>query len=108
MLKFHLDENADWSLAEGLRRHRINVTTTPPALPKGTPDKGQLEYTLYESRVIVTRDRDMLILASQGIDHAGIAFYRANSKSIGQLIARLVTIAKVKSAENLKGHVEYL
>ncbi len=108
MLRYHLDENVEWALADGLRRHRLDVTSTPPDLPKGTPDPDQLAYTFAEQRVVVTRDDDLLGLSSAGSLHAGIAYYRPRTRTIGQLVATLVALSKRYTAEQMKGRVEYL
>jgi uncharacterized protein with PIN domain len=108
MLQFHLDENADFAIAEGLRLHGFNVTSTPPDVPKRTSDSEQLQWCVHNDRVIITKDADMLRASTQGLKHAGIAFYRANSRSYGQLIAKLVILGRRSSPTDFKGCVEYL
>jgi len=107
-LQFHLDENADFAIAAGLRLHGFSVTSTPPDVPKNASDMVQLEWCLHESRVIITQDADMLRAANQGIQHAGIAFYRANSRTYGQMIAALVVLGRRITGKDFMCHVEYL
>jgi len=108
MLTFHLDENVDFAIADGLIRRGISCTRTPPDVPKGVDDTVQLQFCHTSGRVIVTNDQDMLILAAVGTEHSGIAYYYQKSRSIGQLIARLTTLSREHEAEQMKGRVEYL
>ncbi|NEP11383.1 MAG: hypothetical protein F6K14_14465 [Symploca sp. SIO2C1] len=53
---FHLDEQVERAIAEGLRRRNINVTTTPEAELLGVTDKEQLAFAIAQQRVIFTQD----------------------------------------------------
>ncbi len=108
MLRFHIDESAEFALASGLRRQRFDVTTTPPDLPKETSDPDQLAFCLSEQRVIVTRDRDFLHIAFNTSEHAGIAYYQPNTRTYGQIIASLMAPSMHKTHDDMKGRVEYL
>jgi hypothetical protein len=45
-IRFHLDENCARAIAIGLRRHGIDVTTTPDAGLLGAIDEEQAAYAL--------------------------------------------------------------
>ena len=86
-IRFHLDENVNGAIANALRRRGIDVTTTPEEGLIATPDEVQLEFALSQGRVIFTQDADFLRLNEAGVTHAGIAFCRPSSRSIGAIVA---------------------
>jgi predicted nuclease of predicted toxin-antitoxin system len=55
-MRFHLDENVDHAIADGLRRRAIDVTTSTDVGLLGAADESQVAFALEESRVIVTHD----------------------------------------------------
>jgi predicted nuclease of predicted toxin-antitoxin system len=73
-IRFHLDENVDPAIAEGLRRHGIDVTTTPDAGLLHAPDEDHIAFGIAHRRVVFTQDQDFLRLHAAGRPHAGIAF----------------------------------
>jgi hypothetical protein len=108
VLRFHLDENVDFAIADGLIRRGLSCTRTPPDMPKGSPDEEQLAYCFRERRVIISNDEDMLILSAGGHRHFGIAYYYQGTRTLGQLIARLASISHEMDPEQMEGRVEYL
>ncbi len=58
--------------------------------------------------VLCTQDTDYLIMASQGITHAGIVFGTQDSNSIGDWVNGLELICTVYTSEEMQNHVEYL
>ncbi len=107
-IRFHLDENCHPAVAEGLRRCGIDVTTTPEAGLLSAADEQHAAYGLAEVRVIFTQDRDFLCLDAAGVPHAGLAFCRTDSKSIGEIIQALVLIWELMEPEEMANRVEYL
>ncbi len=107
-IRFHLDENCSKAIAGGLRRRGIDITTTPEAGLVGALDEQQVAHCLGEHRVLFTQDQDFLRLDAAGIEHAGIAFCAKDTKSIGEIIQRLVLIWEVYDPEEFAGRVEYL
>lgn len=49
-IKFHLDENITLAIGNGLRRRRIDVTTTPEQGMIGQSDEQQLAFSLSQER----------------------------------------------------------
>lgn len=107
-LRFHLDENVDPDIALALRRQGIDVTTTFELGMAGQPDEVQLAYVQEQKRVLVTHDTDFLRLASQNVEHNGIAFCQKGSRTMGEMIHSLILIYEVLSPEEMRGIVEYL
>jgi aspartate oxidase len=106
-IKFYLDEHIHRAVAEGLRRRGVNVLTAQEAGNAGLSDRDQLLFASAEKRVMVTMDSDFLILTTQGLAHAGIA-YANPRKSIGDLIGALRLLADVLDPIEMVDHVEYL
>jgi predicted nuclease of predicted toxin-antitoxin system len=107
-IRFHLDENVNGAIADGLRRRGIDVTTTPEAELIASSDEEQVAFALSQGRVIFTQDDDFLRLAQAGIAHAGIAYCRQGSRSIGEIIRGLILIWELLEPEEMVGRVEFL
>ena len=107
-IRYHLDEHVDRAVSEGLRQRGVDVTTTVGAGLAGASDEDQLAFAAANERVFVTRDRHFLVLDSQGVAHAGIAFWHSKRRDVGQLVLDLVLFWRAATAEEMRGHVEYL
>ncbi|NJS10088.1 MAG: DUF5615 family PIN-like protein [Microcoleus sp. CSU_2_2] len=107
-IKFHLDENITIAIANGLRRRRIDITTTPEQGTIGQSDEQQLAFALSQKRVIFTQDTDFLRLHHAGLSHASIVYCPQTSKSIGEILQGLVLIWEVLNAEEMNNRLEYL
>lgn len=108
MLKFHLDEHVPNALANGLRQHGVDVTTTAEAGLLNVSDLAQLAYAATEGRVIITHDDDFLRLHAGGTPHCGIAYCHQNKYSVGELLPLLLLMDACYSADDLLGRVEFL
>ncbi len=107
-LRFHLDENVNVAVAEGLRRRGIDVTLPADAGLRSADDAVHVAFARSEGRIIVTHDPDFLRLHREGVDHAGIAYCPIGSRSVGEMIRSLVLIAEVLSTEDMTCSVEFL
>ena len=107
-IRFHLDENCNPAIADGLRRRGIDVTTTPEAGLLRATDERQAAHALAEGRVIVTQDRDFLRWNAAGEPHAGIAYCDKDAKSLGEMIAGLTRIWEKLEPEAMVGRVQFL
>jgi hypothetical protein len=106
-ISFYLDEHIHRAVADGLRHRGVNVLTVQEAGKNGVSDRQQLSFALSEGRVMVTMDSDFLLLASEGVSHAGIA-YANSQRAIGDLIGSLILIYDVLAAAEMTNHVEYV
>jgi hypothetical protein len=57
---------------------------------------------------MVTKDDDYLRLHDQGIGHAGIAFSRQGTRSIGEILTGLILIWELLEPDEMRDRVEYL
>ena len=107
-VRFHLDEHVALAVADGLRRHGIDVTTTQEVSLLGADDSAHFEHARREARVIVTHDADFLRWHSRGVEHAGIAYCHKEARTVGQIIEMLLLIYELLGPEEMAGRVEYL
>lgn len=106
-IRFYLDEHIPAAVAEGLRRRGVDSLTVQAAGCSGLSDPDQLAFARAAGRVIVTMDSDFLVLASQGVSHAGIAYVNP-SRSIGDLITASMLLFEVLTSAEMSNHVEFL
>ena len=107
-IRLHLDENCPRALADGLRRRGIDVTTTPEAGLLEATDEEQTAYAHREGRVIFTQDEDFLAIQASGTPHAGIAYCKKDTSSIGDMIRGLALIWEIYEPAEMVGKLEYL
>jgi predicted nuclease of predicted toxin-antitoxin system len=107
-IRFHLDENVDPAVADGLRRRGVNVSTTQEMGLLHASDDKQLEFALSDARTIVTHDADFLVMANAGVPHPGIAYCHSEPQSIGKVIAALLLICECSTPDEMRNHVEFL
>jgi hypothetical protein len=107
-IRFHLDEDVDSAIAEGLRRRGIEVTTTPEVGLLGAPDPIQLAHAHAEGRVLFTHDDDHLRLNAQGVERSGIAYCHRLKRSIGEIIDGRALIWELCEPGEMVNRVEYL
>ena len=105
-IRFYLDENVDNQVAKGLRTRKIDVLTTAEADHIGWKDEQHLAFALEERRVIVTQDRDFLRLDTQGLPHAGIVYYKPQTRMLKQILRGLILICEVLEPEDMENRVE--
>jgi predicted nuclease of predicted toxin-antitoxin system len=107
-IHFHLDEHCDPAIAAGLRRHGIDVTATVEAGLLHARDEDHVAYGIAHGRVIFTQDKDFLRIHAAGTSHAGIAYCRQHTRTIGEIIDGLVLIWELLDLHEMENRVEYL
>jgi len=107
-IKFHLDENANNAIAEGLKRRGIDVTISVQVNLISASDDEQLTFAHSQGRVIFTQDRDFLELHYSGIEHSGIVYCIKGSKTIGEILRQLILIWEILEPEDILGKLEYI
>ena len=108
MIRYHLDESVRTVLAVGLRSHGVDVTTTAEAALLGAGDEDHIAYALAQQRVIVTHDDDFFVLASRGVKHAGVCYCHQQKHTVGRLLQMLLLVHQCCTADQMRGHVEFL
>jgi predicted nuclease of predicted toxin-antitoxin system len=107
-IRFHLDENVEGAIAEGLKQKGIDVTTTPEMGLLNASDKEQVAFALAQGRVIFTHDADFLRLHQAGFEHFGIVYARQGRRLIGEILRVLLQIWESQSPESMRQHIEFV
>lgn len=107
-IRFFLDENIPSAVGVGLITRGIDAVTVTEVGRRGFADSEQLQFATENNRVLVTFDRDYLVINSTGQEHAGIAWCYATKYSIGDLIRCLAHIHASLTAEEMRNQVNFL
>lgn len=107
-IHFHLDENVSTAIARSLRKRGIDVSTTPELKLVQATDEEQLAFASNEGRVLVTHDSDFLRLHEKDFHHAGIAYCRLGTRTIGQIIKSLLLLYEILEPDDMIDSVEFL
>ncbi len=105
--RFHLDESVTTEIAEGLRKRGRDCTTPKGVGLLAAHDPDHLAYALKEGRITITRDRDFVVLSSQGVQHAGIIYWKSK-RHFGQVIKDIDSLCFESSATDFHGRVIFL
>ena len=107
-IRFHLDEHVPHAVADGLHRLGVDVTTTTDAGLLGAGDLEQIAFGVAEQRVVFSEDDDFLVLASEGVEHAGLAYCHQNTRSVGQIVRALELIWEVYEPTEMANRIEFI
>jgi hypothetical protein len=107
-IRFHLDENVDPAIAQGLVLRGVDVTTTQDAGLISAEDVDHLEYCRRTGRVLFTTDRDFLRIHSKDPRHPGIVYAHQRRVYIGDVVRGLLLIWEWLDSEDMIGTVEYI
>jgi hypothetical protein len=110
----YVDEDAmDTDLVAALRYRGVAVTTPIELELTGTPDEVQLRTAAEHGLVFYTFNvSDFYSLHTkcleQGQPHAGMILCRQQRFSVGEQLRRILHIRASRSAEDMRGRVEFL
>lgn len=107
-IRLYLDENLSPAIAEQLRLRGIDAISVRDLNLLSDSDENHLRRAVAMERVLVTADADLLVMASEGVEHTGIVYGKQNRHSIGDWVTKLELICAVYDADDMKNHVEYL
>ena len=107
-IRYHLDESVPNAIANGLRLRGIDVTTSKDENLLVASDAAHIEFAHHSHRVIFSFDDDFLRLASQGVEHSGIAYCHQRDRTIGQVVHGLVALWRNKAAEEMVGQIHFV
>jgi predicted nuclease of predicted toxin-antitoxin system len=107
-ITFHLDENVDPDIAQGLRTHGIDATTTKEVNLRGASDLTQFDYAQRTGRGLITHDSDFLRIVAKTAEHHGIVFAKSEGYSIGKVVLNCISLYHQYVAEDMMGRVEYI
>jgi Domain of unknown function (DUF5615) len=109
--KLHLNEHLSPRLAQQLRRHGFDVTSTQESELLSKSDRDQLEYCCMQKRAILTFNIDDFTLLHEEFiaaekEHWGIIL--STREPIGVLLRRLLRLLNSLTADELKNQIQWL
>lgn len=107
-LRFYFDESVELAVSEQLRAAGIDAVSAHSLSVLGDADPNHLHRATALERVLCTYDTDFLILAQQGVEHAGIVFAPQRKATIGGWVREIRALHGRVTAEALRGQVVYL
>lgn len=114
MFKLYIDEDSmDRDLVRALRARGVDVVTAIDADMMGRSDKDHLLFATGQERVLYSFNRGDFFrihtqLIADGAGHAGIVLARQQHYSVGEQMRRLLKLMALRSAADMRGHVEFL
>ncbi len=108
MLRYFFDEHIKSAIAEQLQRRGIDVLTAQAAGRAGIEisDEDQLAFAASLGRVLVTEDRDFILLAYTQLPHAGVVMLQ-RVLNIGQYVEYLELLARTSELEEMRDRLLY-
>ena len=113
-IALYLDEDSqDTRLIRALRGRGVDVTSASEVGRNGYSDEEQLDWATKEGRVLFsfnTQDffRLHTLYLTQAKSHAGLILAVQQEYSIGEQMRRLLKLISTRSAEEMRGRVEFL
>jgi predicted nuclease of predicted toxin-antitoxin system len=106
-MKFLFDQSADFRLIAHLRERGHDVSAISQDYQHSLADEDVLAIARDEKRILVVADRDFgELIFHQGLDHAGIIFFRLPGAPLQTKIEHLAIVLE-KHADEL-AHGEFL
>jgi len=110
-LRFFTDEDVYGAAARALRAAGFDAVSTPEAGRLGESDESQLEWAVTEGRAILTFNVAHFAALHgqwlrQGRHHSGLLL--SNQRPLGDLLRRLLKLARALDAETMRDRVEFL
>ena len=110
-IRFFLDEDIYGAISTALQNRGVDGISTPEVERRGESDESQLEWAAAHGRVLVTFNVAHFAKLhgtwmKQGRHHAGIVV--SSQRPIGDLLGRMVHLAKTLNADVMLGRLEFL
>ena len=106
-IRFYLDEHVPRAVANGLRLRGVDVVTVADAEMLGSSDRDHMAWANAQGRVVFTQDDDFLKLHAESVEHAGIV-YAPQGRAVGEIVHGLLLVRQVLTADEMRGHLEFL
>lgn len=107
-VRLYLDECLSPVIARQLRRKGIDIVSVHELGLTGESDANHLRSAVALGRVLVTADVDFLVMAAEGMHHAGIVFGAQEEHTVGDWVRALELLCAVYDTSDMLDHVEYL
>jgi hypothetical protein len=112
VLKGYADVHVVFAIVQALRRRGMDLVTAQDRGREEADDAELLAESLADRRVMLTNDTDFLVLAAryaaQGETFAPIYFWPQQSRSIGEMVRRILREASVEDYPSACSRVHFL
>ena len=107
-LRYYLDVDLTDLIAAQLRRRGVDAISAHEVARTGQAlsDSDQLAFATMEGRVLVSRDRHFIRLATELTPHAGVILLQ-RPLSLGAMIGYLDLTSRLKTEEEMKDRLHY-
>jgi len=106
-LSLYVDENINPEVANQLRSRGIDAISVRDLGLLGDSDANHLQRASDMGRVLITQDRDFLVMASRNQSHAGIIF-GTQQYAIGGWVRELELLCAILTAEDMRDCIEFV
>lgn len=108
MLRYYFDEHLSDAIAEQLRTRGVDVVTAKEVgrANRTISDDEQLAFAHANGRVLVTKDRDYVMLAYSHIPNAGVILLQRDL-SIGGFVEYLELAANCYEPDEMQNRLEF-
>jgi predicted nuclease of predicted toxin-antitoxin system len=108
MLRYYFDEHLSDAIAEQSRVRGVDALIAKDAgrANRAIPDDDQLAFAYASGRVLVTKDRDYVLLAYSRVPNAGVMFLQ-RELGIGDYVAYLELAANCYEPEEMQNRLEF-
>ncbi len=107
-IRFHLDEHLSPAIADALRSHGIDVSTSQDAGLLGENDGRQLLFAVSQQRSFVTCDDHFLRQHMVAKATYGICYCHLTKHPIGEFVEALLTVARCIDDEEMHYCIQWL
>lgn len=112
MLKAYADEHILGAVVEALRRRSMDIVTVQEKGRESADDTDLLAEALKEERVMITNDKDFLILAAErskrGELFAPIFFWPQQRRRVGEMVRSIIREASRANYSSACSRVYFL
>lgn len=112
MLKAYADVQINFVIVQTLRRRGMDVVTAQERGRHESGDAELLDEALAERRIMLTNDKDFLVLASlrakSSQTFAPIYFWPQQGRPVGELVRRILREASVEDYPSAASRVHFL
>jgi len=96
------------AIAVQLQRRGIEAVTVRDLRRLGDSDINHLQRAAAMGYVLCTHDADYLVLAEQGVAHAGIVFGQQHRHGVGDWVRFLELLFAIVDADEMVARIEYI
>lgn len=106
-IKFLADEHIDLPAVEALKNKGTDIVSLRDCGLLGSSDENVAQFAYLQGRIIVTRDRDFLVMHSKKQNHNGIVFL-TKQLNTGEIIREIEIIEILYASADLANYILYI